>query len=220
MTKPGASSVIGKVKLEITTSTKQSPHGKTLEKCLPCWPVDSEVEAIECRVRQAFATRQQTDREDWMQYLDALEGLRSQGFPEDPVTTRRHEILQRFIEGVRDEGDSLTTGVNYVSETTVTDPPTVDSLQFTTRQLQRTRAKSAQPYDPRYAMRSRPHPFVPLPPNKLVARQGVFPPPPANIAPVNQAAASPAARLPLERLFQLWPNRSFCSRLPYPRSRS
>ena len=70
-----------------------------------------------------------------MQYLDALEGLRSQGFPEDPVTTRRHEILQRFIEGVRDEGNSLNTGVNYVSETTVTDPPTVDFLQFTTRQF-------------------------------------------------------------------------------------
>ena len=50
----------------------------------------------------AFATRQQSDREDWMQYLDALEGLRSQGFPDDPVTTKHYEILQRFIEGVRD----------------------------------------------------------------------------------------------------------------------
>ena len=38
-------------------------------------------------VRQAFTTRQQSDRKDWMQYLDALEGLRSQGFPEEPVTT-------------------------------------------------------------------------------------------------------------------------------------
>ena len=49
------------------------------------------------QVRQAFTTRQQSDREDWMQHLDALEGLRSQGFPEEPVTTKRYEILQRFI---------------------------------------------------------------------------------------------------------------------------
>ena len=37
------------------------------------------------QVRQAFATRQQFDSEDWMQYLDALEGLRSQGFPDEPL---------------------------------------------------------------------------------------------------------------------------------------
>ena len=54
------------------------------------------------QVRQAFTTPQQPDREDWMQYMDALEGLRSQGFPEESVTTRRYEILQRFSEGVRD----------------------------------------------------------------------------------------------------------------------
>ena len=51
------------------------------------------------QVRQAFATRQQSDREDWMQYLDPLEGLRSQGFQNEPVTTKRYEFLQRFIEG-------------------------------------------------------------------------------------------------------------------------
>ena len=54
------------------------------------------------QVRQAFTTRLQPDREDWMQYMDALEGLRSQGFPDEPVTTKRYEILHRFIEGVRD----------------------------------------------------------------------------------------------------------------------
>ena len=31
------------------------------------------------QVRQVFATRQQSEKEDWMQYLDALEGLHSQG---------------------------------------------------------------------------------------------------------------------------------------------
>ena len=159
------------------------------------------------QVRQAFATRQPSDREDWMQYLDALEGLRSQVFPDEPVTTKRYEILQRSIEGVRVAVLRRDLFIIYPSETTVTDP-TVESLRFTTRQLQRTRPKSAQPYDPRYALHQG---FIPLEvkasslcaiaPNKLVVPQGVLPPPPANSAPVNQAAAPPAARLPLGACF-------------------
>ena len=99
------------------------------------------------QVRQAFTTRQQSDREDWMQYLDALEGLRSQGFIEEPVTTKRYEILQRFIEGVRDPILRKKISIIYASITTVSELPTVESLRFTTRQLQRTRSKSA-PYTP------------------------------------------------------------------------
>ena len=152
------------------------------------------------QVRQAFTTRQQSDREDWMQYLDALEGLRSQGFPEEPVTTKRYEILQGFIEGIRDPILRRELSIIYATETTVSEPHTVESLRFTTRQLQRTRPKSV-PYDPRYAMRSRPHPFAPLPPNKLVFPRGVLSPPPANNAPTNLAAAPPVARLPLGACF-------------------
>ena len=48
-----------------------------------------------------------------------------------------------------------------VAESYLTDPPTVESLRLTTRQLQRHRPTTSKPYDPRYAMRSRPHPFVP-----------------------------------------------------------
>ena len=132
-----------------------------------------------------------------MQYLDALEGLRSQGFPDESVTSKRYELLQRFIEGVRDSVLRRELPILYASETTVTEPPTVASLRFTTRQLRRTRPKSVQPYDPQYAMRSRPHPFAPLPPNKMVLPQGVLHPPPTSNAPINQAAAPPAARLPL-----------------------
>ena len=47
-------------------------------------------------------SRVQQDKEDWMQYLDALEGLRTQGFPDELITVRRYEILQRFTDGVRD----------------------------------------------------------------------------------------------------------------------
>ena len=67
----------------------------------------------------------------------------------------------------------------YAAEDYLVEPPTVESLRFTTRQLQRHRAanKPQQPYDPRYAMRSRPHPFLP---GKLVqphpVPQGILPP--------------------------------------------
>ena len=129
------------------------------------------------QVRQAFQSRIQHEKEDWMQYLDALEGLRSQGFPQETITTKRYEILQRFMEGVRDPALRRELAIVYASEVFLTEPPTVESLRFTTRQLQRNRLKPnqfPQPYDPRLAMRSRPHPFAPLPPNKMVLPQGVM----------------------------------------------
>ena len=172
------------------------------------------------QVRQAFATRQQTDREDWIQYLDALEGLRSQSFPKEPVTTRRYEILQRLIEGVRDVALRRELSIIYPSETTVTDPPTVIPLRFTTRQLQRSRAKSAQPYDPQYAMRSRPHPFVPLPPQQIGSTARCITPATSKHRTRKPGSCITSCTTAIRRLFQFWPNRSFCSRLPYPRSRS
>ena len=125
------------------------------------------------QVRQAFQSRVQQEKEDWMQYLDALEGLRSQGFPQETITTKRYEILQRFMEGVRDTVLRRELAIVYASKAFLTEPPTVESLRFTTRQLQCNRPKPTQPpqqpYDPRLAMRSRTHPFAPLPPNKMVA---------------------------------------------------
>ena len=53
------------------------------------------------QVRQAFMSRYQLEI-DWIEYLDALEGLRSQGFPNEPITTNCYESMQRFIEGDRD----------------------------------------------------------------------------------------------------------------------
>ena len=168
------------------------------------------------QVRQTFQSRVQQEKEDWMQYLDALEGLRSQGFPQESITTKRYEILQRFMEGVRDPVLRRELATVYASETFLTEPHTVESLRFTTRQLQRNRPRPTQPqqpYDPRLAMRSRPHPFAPLPPNKMVMPQGVLPPP----APPPKCPSSgcPSSRPSASRcLFSLWAKRTFCSRVP------
>ena len=87
-------------------------------------------------VRQAFRLRSQFDKEVLMQYLDALEGLRSQGFPDEPITTRRYEILHRFMDGVSDPvlQRELTVVFAYLA-----DPPIVESLRFTVQELQRSR---------------------------------------------------------------------------------
>ena len=99
-------------------------------------------------VRQAFQSRIQHEKEDWMQYLDALEGLRSQRFPQETITTKRYEILQRFMEGVRDPALRRELAIVYASEVFLTEPPTVESLRFTTRQLQRNRPNPINSLNP------------------------------------------------------------------------
>ena len=93
----------------------------------------------------------------------------------------------------------------------------MESLRFTTRQIQRNRPKQThpqQPYDPRLAMRSRHHPFVPLPPNKMVMPQGVLPPP----APPSNVPAAPAvmvpARVPTGACFHSGQNGHFARECP------
>ena len=75
-------------------------------------------------------------KEDLMQYLNALEGLRSQGFPNEPITFKRFEIRQSFIERVRDLTLRRELANIYTSETYVIDPPSVESFRFTIRQYQ------------------------------------------------------------------------------------
>ena len=98
-------------------------------------------------VRQAFRLRNQLEKEGLMQYLDALEGLRSQGFPDEPITTRRYEILHRFMDGVSDSVLQRELTVVFATEAYLADPPTVESLRFTVQELQRSRHQQ-QPRDP------------------------------------------------------------------------
>ena len=86
------------------------------------------------QIQQQFRTRNQSDDEDHMQYLDALEGLRSQGFPNEDVTVRRYEIMQRFIEGVRSFELKRNLALMYAQEQYVDTPPTVEALRFTVQQ--------------------------------------------------------------------------------------
>ena len=61
------------------------------------------------------------------------------------------------MEGVPDPVLRRELAIVYVSESFLTDSSTVESLRYTTRQLQRNRPKATQqPYDTRLAMRSRP----------------------------------------------------------------
>ena len=98
-------------------------------------------------VRQAFRLRSQLEREDLMQYLDALQGLRSQGFPDEPITTRRYEILHRFMDGVSNPVLQRELTVVFATEAYLADPSTVESLRFTVQELQRSRHQQ-QPRDP------------------------------------------------------------------------
>ena len=86
------------------------------------------------QIQQQFRTRNQSPDEDYMQNLDALEGLRSQGFPNEEVAVRRYEIMQRFIEGVRSFELKRNLALMYAQEQYVDTPPTVEALRFTVQQ--------------------------------------------------------------------------------------
>ena len=66
-----------------------------------------------------------------MQILDALENLRSQSFPDEPLTAPRHKILHHFMDGDIDPVLQRELTVVYVTEAYLTDPPTVESIRFT-----------------------------------------------------------------------------------------
>ena len=74
-----------------------------------------------------------------MQYLDALESLRNQAHPKESSVDRRYEILQRFIEGVRNQNLSESLSAMYAHEEYLDNPPTVEEIRFATQQYLRMR---------------------------------------------------------------------------------
>ena len=88
-------------------------------------------------IQQQFRTRSQTSDGDYMQYLAALEGLRSQGFPNEKVAVRRYEIMQKFNDGVSNFGMKRNLALMYAQEKYVEEQPTVEALRFTVQQYRR-----------------------------------------------------------------------------------
>ena len=93
-------------------------------------------------IQQQFRTRNQNSEKNYMQYLDVLEGLRSQGNRNEEVTVRRYEIMQRFLEGVRKVELKRNLALMYAPEQYVEAPPTVEAFRFTVQQYLRIRSSS------------------------------------------------------------------------------
>ena len=118
---------------------KSEPERDTDEKVLRLLTRRFGVGSNRTHIQQQFRTRNQTPEESHMQFLDALEGLRSQGFPLEPEATRRYEILQRFTEGVRNQDLRRYLAGHYADEHLVDDPPTVEALRYTVQHYLRAR---------------------------------------------------------------------------------
>ena len=94
------------------------------------------------QIQQQFRMRNHSPDEDYMQYLDALEGLRSQGFPNEEVSVRRYKIMQIFIEGIRSFELKRNLALMYAQVQYVDTPPTVATLRFTVQQYLRMRGSA------------------------------------------------------------------------------
>ena len=113
----------GEIRNYIINNAVLESERDTPEKAFELLASRFATEGNRMQVRLGFASRYQLAKEDWMQYLNALEGLRSQGFPDEPITTKRYEILQRFIEGVRDSALRRELSIIYAPKVTVTAHP-------------------------------------------------------------------------------------------------
>ena len=143
-------------------------------------------------IQQQFRTRNQSNEEDYMQYLDALEGLRSQGYPNEEVTVRRYEITQKFIESVRNFELKRNLALMYAQEQYVEAPPTVEALRFTVQQYLRMRGSNRSD-NYQMAQPQHPQPQHPQPqqPNQQPKLPQAIPPPipqPQQIPPPQQPA--------------------------------
>ena len=126
LTKHGQSLTTWKGRQGIILSINPNLSETNQTKSSPFWPVDFGREAITCMFGKilcpAFNRRRKTGCKFWMLWKVCA-----------PKVSRMGQSLQRFIDGVSDP--TLQQEV-YAAESYLTDPPTVESLRFTTRQLQ------------------------------------------------------------------------------------
>ena len=129
----------------------------------------------------SFADRTQGEDEDMMTFLDALESLRAKGFPDEDVVTRRYEIMQKFIAGVRSVEVHSALATKYAEEKYVKDPPTEEELRYVAMEFVRLRKPrwEQQVFQPTQI--PPPSPEVPAEPTPLLVD-----PQPAGPEPVNE----------------------------------
>ena len=100
------------------------------------------------------------------------------------MVSRRYEILQRFMEGVRNGDLRRNLATMYAHEHYLNDPPTVEALRYATQQYLRTRGPSRDGAQNNWQNRQQ---FQPAMPPPRVLPQPMNAPAPA--APVQQPAA-------------------------------
>ena len=89
--------------------------------------------------QQQFRTRNQSNDVDYMRYLDVLGGLRSQSFPNEEVTVRRYEVMQRFTDGIHSFESKRNLALMYAQVQYVDTPPVVEALRFMVQKYLRMR---------------------------------------------------------------------------------
>ena len=80
------------------------------------------------QLRNSLMTREQRRNENLMQFLDALENLRSEGYPEDTAVSRRYEFIQRFIQGVQNSECHRVLAEKFSQTKFMDEPPTEEEL--------------------------------------------------------------------------------------------
>ena len=92
--------------------------------------------------RSAFASRRQKPGETINQLLDDLEGLRLRAYPQEDRATRDYEIMQKFMNGVSDQGLHTMLTTKYADESFVVQPPTVEQLRYVANEYVRLKGQN------------------------------------------------------------------------------
>ena len=62
--------------------------------------------------------------------MNDLEDQRLRAYPQEDRVTRDYEIMQKFMNGVSDQGLNTMLTTKYADESFVVQPPTVEQLRY------------------------------------------------------------------------------------------